>query len=162
MPRVNVMLVRARTTLRKHVPACSGTYGGVDVAAQGTGLYSARRKGTCSLGKGRRSLLAREDEWLRIERTDAFRELTRKKKAFIVPATIFFLVFFFGLPLLAAFTTVLNTRVVGSLTLAYVYGFAQFAMTWILMHLYVSRANKWDDLVDRAREEAAGDTGGVR
>jgi uncharacterized membrane protein (DUF485 family) len=28
-------------------------------------------------------------------------------------------------------------------------------MTWILMHLYVSRANRWDELVDRARREAA-------
>jgi hypothetical protein len=39
-------------------------------------------------------------------------------------------------------------------------------MTWILMHLYVSRANRWDDLVDRARHEAAegdevGRTGGM-
>ena len=102
----------------------------------------------------------RQDEWVRVERTSAFQELARKRKAFIVPATIFFLVFFFGLPVLAAFTTVLNARAVGPLTWAYVYGFAQFAMVWILMHVYVSRANKWDDLVDRARDEAA--EGGVR
>ena len=95
-----------------------------------------------------------------MERTPAFQELARKRKAFIVPATIFFLVFFFGLPFLAAFTTILNARAVGPLTGAYVYGFAQFAMVWILMHVYVNRANKWDDLVDRAREEAA--QGGVR
>ena len=95
-----------------------------------------------------------------MERTSAFQELARKRKAFIIPATIFFLVFFFGLPLLAAFTTILNARAVGPLTWAYVYGFAQFAMVWILMHVYVSRANKWDDLVDRARDEAA--QGGVR
>ena len=95
-----------------------------------------------------------------MERTSAFQELARKRKAFIIPATIFFLVFFFGLPVLAAFTTILNARAVGPLTWAYVYGFAQFAMVWILMHVYVSRANKWDDLVDRARDEAA--EGGVR
>ena len=65
------------------------------------------------------------------------------------------MVFFFGLPVLAAFTTVLNARAVGPLTWAYVYGFAQFAMVWILMHVYVSRANKWDDLVDQARDQAA-------
>ena len=102
----------------------------------------------------------RQDEWVRVERTSAFQELARKRKAFIIPATIFFMVFFFGLPFLAAFTTILNARAVGPLTWAYVYGFAQFAMVWILMHVYVSRANKWDDLVDRAREEAA--QGGVR
>lgn len=105
--------------------------------------------------------MERQDEWVRVERTSAFKELISAKRAFIIPATIFFMVFYFGLPFLAAFTTVLNVKVIGSLTLAYIYALAQFAMTWILMHLYVSRANKWDDLVDRARQEAAGETGGA-
>ena len=104
--------------------------------------------------------MERNEQWSRVERTSAFRELTRSRKVFIVPATIFFLVFFFGLPFLAAFTTVLNGKAIGSITWAYVYGFAQFAMTWILMHIYVSRANRWDDLIDRARREA--DEKGVR
>jgi uncharacterized membrane protein (DUF485 family) len=94
-------------------------------------------------------------EWSRVARTSAFHELMQRKKTFIIPATIFFLVFYFGLPILAGFTTILNFTVVGAITGAYVYAFAQFAMTWILMHLYVNRANKWDDIVDRARQEAA-------
>ncbi len=99
--------------------------------------------------------MERQDEWIRVERTSAFKELVRKRKAFILPATIFFLVFYFGLPFLTAFTTVLDANVIGAINLAYIYAFAQFAMTWVLMHLYVSRANRWDDLVDRARHEAA-------
>ena len=114
------------------------------------------------LERAGRSLVERNDEWVRVERTSAFKELVRSKRAFIIPATIFFLVFYFGLPFLAAFTTVLNVKVVGPLTLAYIYAFAQFAMTWILMHLYVSRANRWDDLVDQARQEAAGEAEGAR
>ena len=106
--------------------------------------------------------MARDDEWVRVERTSAFKELVRSKKAFIIPATIFFLIFYFGLPVLAGFTTVLDGYAIGSVTWAYVYAFAQFAMTWILMHLYVSRANRWDDLVDRARHEATGEAGEVR
>jgi len=97
----------------------------------------------------------RDAEWLRVERTSAFKELVRKKKAFIIPATIFFLIFYFGLPVLAGFTTILDGYAIGFVTWAYVYAFAQFAMTWILMHLYVSRANRWDELVERARHEAA-------
>ena len=103
--------------------------------------------------------MQREQEWIRIERTSAFQELVRKKKAFILPATIFFFVFYFWLPFLTAFTTILDVNVIGAINLAYIYAFAQFAMTWILMHLYVSRANKWDDLVDRARHEASEDMG---
>ncbi len=102
------------------------------------------------------------NEWVRVERTAAFKELVKRKRAFIIPATIFFMVFYFGLPLLAAFTTVLNVKVLGPLTLAYVYAFAQFAMTWILMHLYVNRANKWDTMIDRARREAAEELGEAR
>jgi uncharacterized membrane protein (DUF485 family) len=97
----------------------------------------------------------RDAEWLRVERTPAFKELARRRKSFIVPATVFFFVFYFGLPVLAGFTTVLDGYAIGSITWAYVYAFAQFAMTWILMHLYVSRANTWDELVERARREAA-------
>lgn len=97
----------------------------------------------------------RHEEWVAVERTPSFQEYSRKRKAFLVPATIFFLLFFIGLPLLAAFTTVLNGKAVGPLTWAYIYGIAQFIMTWVVMHLYVNRANKWDDLVDRARREAA-------
>ena len=102
------------------------------------------------------------NEWVRVERTSAFKELVKRKRAFIIPATIFFMLFYFGLPFLAAFTTVLNVKVFGPLTLAYIYAFAQFAMTWIIMHLYVSRANKWDDLVQRARVEAADEVEGAR
>jgi len=92
---------------------------------------------------------------MRVERTEAFQEFARRRKAFIIPATIFFLAFYFGLPFLTAFTTVLDARVIGAINLAYVYAFAQFAMTWIVMHLYVNRANKWDRLVEEAREQAA-------
>jgi uncharacterized membrane protein (DUF485 family) len=99
--------------------------------------------------------MEREEEWIRVERTSAFQELVRSKKAFILPATIFFLIFYFTLPVLTAFTTVLNAKAFGPISWAYVYAFAQFAMTWILSHLYLSRANKWDKLVDRARHEAA-------
>src|SRR5215211_2285599 len=109
---------------------------------------------------GERRFVERHEEWIRVERTSAFKELTQKRKAFIIPATIFFFVFYFGLPFLTAFTTVLDVNVIGAINLAYIYAFAQFAMTWILMHLYVSRANGWDDLVDRARHEAAQDEAG--
>jgi uncharacterized membrane protein (DUF485 family) len=104
----------------------------------------------------------KHEEWVRVERTSAFQEFARKRKAFLIPATVFFMVFFFGLPVLAAFTTILEGRAIGSLTWAYVYGFAQFAMTWIVMHLYVSRANKWDRLVEQARREAAEEEGLTR
>lgn len=97
----------------------------------------------------------RQAGWARVARTSAFQELMQRKKRFIIPATVFFLVFYMGLPVLAGFTTVLNAPLVGALTWAWVYALAQFVMTWTLMHLYVSRANKWDDIVDQVRSQTA-------
>ncbi|WP_119065702.1 DUF485 domain-containing protein [Rubrobacter indicoceani] len=99
--------------------------------------------------------MAREGEWVRVERTPAFKQLIASKKAFIIPALIFFLIFYFGLPVLTGFTTILNASAIGPVSWAYVYAFAQFIMTWTLLHLYVSQANKWDVLVDQARVQAA-------
>ena len=93
--------------------------------------------------------------WNQIERTSAFQELIQKKKAFLIPAVIFFLVFYMALPILGGFTTVLDGEAIGAITWAYVYGFAQFVMTWILSHLYLNRANKWDRQVEEARQEVS-------
>ena len=93
-------------------------------------------------------------EWNRVAQTLAFKDLMRRKKAFLVPAVIFFLVFYMSLPVLAGFTTLLDGPAIGEMTWAYVFAFVQFPMVWILCHLYRSRANKWDGLVDKARREA--------
>ena len=94
-------------------------------------------------------------EWRRVERTSAFQELIQRKKAFLIPAVIFFLVFYMTMPVLAGFTTILDGQAIGAITWAYVYGFAQFLMTWILLHLYLNRAKKWDRLVEETRQEAS-------
>lgn len=100
----------------------------------------------------------RGEHWSRVARTSAFQDLMQRKKKFIIPATIFFFVYYMGLPVLAGFTTVLNVQVIGALSLAWIYALSQFVMTWTLLHLYVSRANKWDVIVDRVREETASQT----
>lgn len=98
---------------------------------------------------------ARSGEWERVEQTSAFEELTRRKKAFLIPAAIFFFVFFMGWPSLGGFTTVLDGRAVGAMTWATVYGLAQFVVVLILLHLYMRQAKKWDRLVEKARREAS-------
>ena len=97
----------------------------------------------------------RHEEWVRVERAPAFKELMKKRKALVIPAKIFFLVFYFLLVVLTSFTNILSAKAFGPITWAYVYAFAQFPMTWILSHLYLNRANKWDRLVERARQQAA-------
>ncbi|WP_226375469.1 DUF485 domain-containing protein [Effusibacillus dendaii] len=85
--------------------------------------------------------------------SSAFQSLIAQKRNFIVPATVFFLVFYFILPILTGFTTSLNGKVIGVINWAYLYAFAQFIMTWGLCHLYMSKANGYDKLVDQIKQE---------
>lgn len=97
----------------------------------------------------------RGSEWERVKQTSAFGELVRRKKAFLIPAVIFFFVFFVAWPVLGGFTTVLDGQAIGGMTWAYVYGYALLLpTTLILLHLYMRRAANWDELAEKAREEA--------
>lgn len=88
---------------------------------------------------------ARRDEWARIEHSAEFVELVRAKARFIVPATIFFLAYFFALPILDGFAPSLMERnVFGHINVAYLFALSQFAMTWIVMALYLQRARAFD------------------
>jgi uncharacterized membrane protein (DUF485 family) len=89
-----------------------------------------------------------------IAKSQKFVELLKHKRKFLVPMTVFFLVFYFLLPVLTSFTTVLNAPAIGPISWAWVFAFAQFIMTWVLCTLYSSRAARFDALVDEVRQEA--------
>ena len=93
--------------------------------------------------------------WERVERTSAFERMMRRKRAFFVPIVIFYCVFYLAWPVLAELTTVLNGPGIGAMSWAVIYGLAQFPMVLIVAHLFLWQANKWDGLVDEARQEAS-------
>ncbi|WP_338473040.1 DUF485 domain-containing protein [Niallia sp. XMNu-256] len=78
--------------------------------------------------------------------TKEFKELLQKKKAFIIPTTVFFLIFYFTLPLLAAYSKVLHTEIIGSITGAWIFAFTQFLIVWICGFIYVKKSEKYDNL----------------
>jgi len=85
-------------------------------------------------------------DWAELERLPEFRDLVRAKRAFIVPATIFFVAYYFALPALVGYwPDAMSTRVWGPLNIAYLFALSQFAMAWILMALYVRRARRFDE-----------------
>ena len=79
-----------------------------------------------------------------IARSASFRSLLEGKKRFLLPITLFFLVFYFLLPVLTSYTTILNHPAVGAITWVWVYGFAQFLMTWTLCAVYTKQAARFD------------------
>lgn len=89
-------------------------------------------------------------EWQAIEHSPDFQELVHKKRSFIIPATIFFLVYYFSLPILVGyFPDLMDTKVIGNINLAYLFALSQFVMTWVIMGLYVRRARVFDGLANR-------------
>jgi uncharacterized membrane protein (DUF485 family) len=96
-------------------------------------------------------------DWLAAERSPEFRELIKKKRAFVVPATIFFLVWYFGFVILAGYAPDFMGRefLTDGLTVGYVFALSQFVMTWVLGAWYVRKADReFDPLAERAAQVA--------
>jgi uncharacterized membrane protein (DUF485 family) len=85
-------------------------------------------------------------DWDAIARAPEFRALLRAKARFIVPATIFFLVWYFALLVLVAYAPGLMERKVwGPVNLAYLFAVSQFFMAWIIAWLYLRAARRFDE-----------------
>lgn len=84
-----------------------------------------------------------------IVKTNLFQQLMIEKKRFILPMTVFFLLFYFSLPILTAYTNVLNQNAIGDITWAWIFAFAQFIMTWALCMIYTKRAKRFDELAEK-------------
>lgn len=93
-----------------------------------------------------------------VAQSEKFKELIASKKRFIIPMTVFFLVFYFTLPILTSYTNVLNNSAIGPISWAWVYAFAQFVMTWALCIIYSKKSKEFD----RKIEEIKSDIGGNR
>lgn len=92
-------------------------------------------------------------DYTAIVHSSAFQQLIREKKRFIVPFTLFFFIFYFALPILTSFSTILNHSFYKSITWAWVFAFAQFIMTWALCIIYSKRAARFDSLTDQVLKE---------
>ena len=83
--------------------------------------------------------------WEKLEAKPEFRALMARKKAFIIPATIFFLIYYLALPILVGYwPDLMKQKVWGEVNIAYVFALSQFFMAWIMAFIYVRVAAKWD------------------
>ena len=96
----------------------------------------------------------RQVDWEAIERSPAFEELVRRKKAFVLPGTVFFLAWYMGFILLTAYAEdFMAESVYEGLTVGYCLALTQFLMVLVLGILYLRRsANVFDPLAQRAIE----------
>ena len=94
-------------------------------------------------------LTAQDDDdvinWNAIAAEPEFKDLLRAKARFIIFATIFFIIYYFTLPVLVGwFPQVMDRKVIGKVNWAYLFALSQFFMAWILAFLYVGAAAGWD------------------
>jgi len=115
------------------------------VTAAATDVAPLGRQGA----KPTHELTADEDldhiDWDRIAALAQFRSLLAAKRKFIVPATVFFVVYYFALPVLVGYAPQLMTKkVIGVVNVAYLFALSQFLVAWLVALLYVRAARRFD------------------
>ena len=111
-----------------------------------------------SAAKPAHELTADEDrdvvDWQRLAATAEFKALLKAKAKFVVPATIFFIVYYFSLPLLVGYAPALMARkVFGVVNVAYLFALSQFLMAWLIAWAYVRAAARFDRMAREVIEK---------
>jgi uncharacterized membrane protein (DUF485 family) len=89
-------------------------------------------------------------DWQRIAHHAEFRQLIAAKRRFIIPAFLFFCVYYFALPALVGWAPALmRTRVIGPVNVAYLFALSQFFMAWIVAVLYTRAAAGFDRMIQQ-------------
>jgi uncharacterized membrane protein (DUF485 family) len=97
-------------------------------------------------------------DWERAARSPEFQELERRRRSFVIPATIFFVCWYFGFIILAGYAPdFMGESIYEGFTVGYLIALSQFIMVWVLAGLYLRRANRdFDPLARRVAETTPG------
>jgi uncharacterized membrane protein (DUF485 family) len=104
-------------------------------------------------------------DWEAVERWPEFQELVHRRRAFVIPATIFFLAYYMAFILLAGYATdFMGESVYQGLTVGYLLALTQFVMVGVLGLWYLRKAERDFDplaamIVERATEGDVDRTG---
>jgi uncharacterized membrane protein (DUF485 family) len=98
-----------------------------------------------------------QTEWDRLANTQEFKDLMATKRVFIIPSFVFFVVYYFALPVLVGYAPQFMSTKVGPVNLAYLFALSQFFVAWLIAGLYVKAANDFDrlakDIVEKAENK---------
>ena len=99
--------------------------------------------------------------WDQIADSREFKDFMATKKTFIVPAFIFFVIYYFALPVLVGYAPqFMATKVIGKANLAYLFALSQFFVAWLIAGLYMRAADNFDRLAKDLLEKAVNSKGG--
>jgi uncharacterized membrane protein (DUF485 family) len=99
-------------------------------------------------------------DWIAAERSPEFRELIKKRRAFVLPATIFFLAWYFGFIILAGYAEdFMGESIYEGFTVGYLLALTQFIMVWVLGWLYLRVSDRVFDPLARTAAQRAVEAG---
>jgi uncharacterized membrane protein (DUF485 family) len=95
-------------------------------------------------------------DWVAAERSPEFRELIRRRRRFVVPAVVGFLVWYFLFIILAGYAKgFMSEQVTSGITVGYLLALTQFLMTWGLGAWYIRKSAREFDPLAHAAAQAA-------
>jgi uncharacterized membrane protein (DUF485 family) len=93
--------------------------------------------------------------WDRVAASQSFKDLISTKKSFIIPAFVFFVVYYFLLPILVGYAPeFMAHKVWGNVNLAYLFALSQFFMAWVIAGLYIKAGDNFDRISKHIIENA--------
>ncbi len=101
-----------------------------------------------------------ESVWEKVAAMEEFQQLLKKKAAFVIPATVFFVVYYFLLPVSVGYLpSLMNKKVLGPVNLAYLFALSQFFVSWAIAWRYVRAAKGFDESANRIISSVERDRG---
>ena len=93
-------------------------------------------------------------EYIKIEQTDEFKELKRRKYRFIFPIPLLFIAYYLFFIVMSAYAQdFMAEPLIGNLTKGYLFGVSYYIVIWALAFIYVVKARSYDKLVDEIVEK---------
>jgi uncharacterized membrane protein (DUF485 family) len=119
----------------------------------------AKRRGRRT--SSQRSAVSEHEVYERIASESEFAELRRRYRRFAFPATVAFMVWYITYVVCNNWARdFMDTRVVGNVNVAVVFGLLQFASTFLIAYLYARHSTKHlDPLAARLGDEFDAETG---
>lgn len=95
-------------------------------------------------------------DWAAIDADPRFKELHRRKSTFLWGLMAFSVVYYFALPLGAAYATdVFKVKVWGPINVGLLFALSEFVVAWGIAFLYARRAQQYDAMAEELIRDAA-------
>jgi uncharacterized membrane protein (DUF485 family) len=101
-------------------------------------------------------LTSEQIDWESVEHSESFQELVHERRAFVLPRTAFFLIWYVAFIILAGYAPdFMAESVYQGLTVGYCLALTQFVMVWYLGLSYLKKADRVFEPLERAAAEHA-------